>query len=1087
MKSLSIPSFSLRSRLGLAVLVVVTLFAAVVVPVAAPSPVAAQQQQTGWYVNDNPSLRGPSRYWYAGDAGRGYGSNNFRYTYAIGGDTSTDNWASWSMGRRVGRQEIQMYVPRSKATATVTYRINIGGVEHTRRLAQKNASGWTSLGSYDADGSTVTIVVRDTDASEHHSRNGLAASRIGVDAARMRCVSRCSSTPSVTSRTPTLTVSRGSIKSGTTNSRWVVGSGSGWPAGEQFWIKCGNFVDTRRNIPVNYRSRYVNSSGRLSWGESICYSNVGHTVEVWTQSGVRKTVSIAAPAGRNTRTSTTTPPTTPPTVPPESGRVCDAVSVGVVNGSVSRSENWERGCVSSQRGNDYFAGRYRFAVGSEADVTIDLQSSDADSFLYLLDSGNRRIEQDDDGGSGNNNSRISRRLSGGTYIVEATTYSPGETGSFTVRIHASPPPTPTTNPNVVILPTPLEDVEKNDIIVNLCLRSTDNYDVNYLRQEVALMNQGVVSFYAAQSNGRAKINFVVGEIHYDNNVEEANMLSLLRNNSHPCTTMSVSEAAKGQQILTLVAVPPASDVWGFANYFGGKNNLGAYVNGYIVVPTKRRFTETGRFVGQWEALVAHEVGHSLYGMLHTNNVERNGRTYADRDPKIIGSLMNNSMARVASLADVDIFCINREIVGWACDPRRSDPFRSNDSASPVYQVAQSNDGYSQVDDTPVLYKNGSTRWNTWHWYNGHTDSGYEGSKYNYTYVMGSKNFGGQVINDRNYARWNFSGVPSGRDCAIYVYIPNSGTTATGTTATVRYDIYHGAHRNRLATIIRQQNNEGSWVRLKSSELESSVRVYASNYGPGVSPPTDRSGDPRNRIAVDAARIACPPDSPTTPEQILPSTLVQIRQAGNNHDGSLSQYYGALYDEYVGFDNADHNALCDRTDRTDAKRSEGWRRTTRYIPSSGQYVAYHFPLGECTSWVQFRILTTVHSDYEDIRRADNPLDSPFDNGYRYELSVSDPNSGPWSDAHNWAKKAMDSGVRVESSESMPRKFAIAHWNANEGYAGNRGHVAFVEHVEDGGNTIWVSEMNARERRLCYLRVQKITRSSNNWPSNFIYIE
>jgi len=201
-------SLSLRSRLGLAVLVVATLVAAVVVPVAAPSPVAAQQQQTSWYVNDNPSLRGPSRYWYAGDAGRGYGSNNFRYTYAIGGDTSTDNWASWSMGRRVGRQEIQMYVPRSKATATVTYRINIGGVEHTRRLAQKNASGWTSLGSYDADGSTVTIVVRDTDASEHHSRNGLAASRIGVDAARMRCVNRCSSTPTTTpttSSTPTTT------------------------------------------------------------------------------------------------------------------------------------------------------------------------------------------------------------------------------------------------------------------------------------------------------------------------------------------------------------------------------------------------------------------------------------------------------------------------------------------------------------------------------------------------------------------------------------------------------------------------------------------------------------------------------------------------------------------------------------------------------------------------------------------------------------------------------------------------------------------------------------------------------------------
>ena len=77
--------------------------------------------------------------------------------------------------------------------------------------------------------------------------------------------------------------------------RAVVGSlapASDWPAGEQFWIKCGNFVDTSRNIGANYRDRFVDSSGNLSWGESICYSAGGHTVEVWTQSGVRKTVPI---------------------------------------------------------------------------------------------------------------------------------------------------------------------------------------------------------------------------------------------------------------------------------------------------------------------------------------------------------------------------------------------------------------------------------------------------------------------------------------------------------------------------------------------------------------------------------------------------------------------------------------------------------------------------------------------------------------------------------------------------------------------------------------------------------------------------
>ena len=97
---------------------------------------------------------------------------------------------------------------------------------------------------------------------------------------------------------PTLVVRRGSVRTdndtcpASAGCRWVVGSGSGWPAGEQFWIKCGNFVDTSRNIGANYRDRFVESSGNLSWGEAICYSAGSHTVEVWTQSGARKTVTI---------------------------------------------------------------------------------------------------------------------------------------------------------------------------------------------------------------------------------------------------------------------------------------------------------------------------------------------------------------------------------------------------------------------------------------------------------------------------------------------------------------------------------------------------------------------------------------------------------------------------------------------------------------------------------------------------------------------------------------------------------------------------------------------------------------------------
>ena len=49
-------------------------------PAAASQSVTVQAQQTDWYVNDDPVLFGPSEYWYSGQAGQGYGSNNFQFT-----------------------------------------------------------------------------------------------------------------------------------------------------------------------------------------------------------------------------------------------------------------------------------------------------------------------------------------------------------------------------------------------------------------------------------------------------------------------------------------------------------------------------------------------------------------------------------------------------------------------------------------------------------------------------------------------------------------------------------------------------------------------------------------------------------------------------------------------------------------------------------------------------------------------------------------------------------------------------------------------------------------------------------------------
>ena len=160
------------------------------------SPAYAQpyslQSQTDWFVNDDPYLFGPQEAWYSGDSGHGYGNNNFVYTYGISGETSADNWVHWYMGNRVGRQEIQVYVPSNQAKATVYYNIYIGNTRSKVRVEQKNNPGWHSLGRYNTNGADVTIAVFDNDVEQHYERDTYTWSSIGIDAVAMRCVANCS-------------------------------------------------------------------------------------------------------------------------------------------------------------------------------------------------------------------------------------------------------------------------------------------------------------------------------------------------------------------------------------------------------------------------------------------------------------------------------------------------------------------------------------------------------------------------------------------------------------------------------------------------------------------------------------------------------------------------------------------------------------------------------------------------------------------------------------------------------------------------------------------------------------------------------
>ena len=259
-----------RWRRPIVTLFVISLLAAGIAtatPAAASQPVTVQAQQTDWYVNDDPVLFGPSEYWYNGQADQGYESNNFKFTYAFAGDTA-DNWAHWYMGRRIGRQEVSVFVPHADATATVVYEVTSdNGLYTLARLSQANASGWTTLGTWNFNGGDVVIVVADNEASP-------PGSKIGVDAIAMRCVSNCSSRPDVLSTVPAvpsgLSFSSGRVMwgsvSGATSYDVRVCTNEGCVTHSEIDCCEWRFGDGPFN---SIRVRAVNSAGRSGWSTRI--------------------------------------------------------------------------------------------------------------------------------------------------------------------------------------------------------------------------------------------------------------------------------------------------------------------------------------------------------------------------------------------------------------------------------------------------------------------------------------------------------------------------------------------------------------------------------------------------------------------------------------------------------------------------------------------------------------------------------------------------------------------------------------------------------------------------------------------------
>ena len=137
--------------------------------------------------------------------------------------------------------------------------------------------------------------------------------------------------------------------------------------------------------------------------------------------------------------------------------------------------SWTADCPSTNRDNAY-ARFYTFTLTEESEVTITLESA-TDPYLFLLtgsgDDAEYLTENDDiDTANRDFNSRITRTLNSGSYTIEATTYTPGLTGDFTLTTTGidfttpgdtqpspdpAPDPTPDTTPTLPDCVDPLPD------------------------------------------------------------------------------------------------------------------------------------------------------------------------------------------------------------------------------------------------------------------------------------------------------------------------------------------------------------------------------------------------------------------------------------------------------------------------------------------------------------------------------------------------------------------------------------------------------------------------------------------------------
>ena len=199
-------------------------------------------------------------------------------------------------------------------------------------------------------------------------------------------------------------------------------------------------VDIATGVARDVEGNYNTAARRLSLGIPYDFDGSG---------GIGRTETIAAIRdyfdGNITRAQAIAvirlyfSPPAEPGPEPSDDCIQTVSSDGTLNGQ------WASGCDSETRSGSH-ARYYTITLDASSEVTVRLESSVANAHLYLrrgdATSGTALHENDDHGGS-TRVSQIQETLAAGSYTVEATTYSAGATGAFTLTISGLSGATPT--------------------------------------------------------------------------------------------------------------------------------------------------------------------------------------------------------------------------------------------------------------------------------------------------------------------------------------------------------------------------------------------------------------------------------------------------------------------------------------------------------------------------------------------------------------------------------------------------------------------------------------------------------------------